>query len=271
MVELTQDKLIQSEVTAPSSVLAYRIGTSTNQVESEEELRFIHVSNNEALPQTLQGKQNNSDLVSGVYEGGLKVWECSLDLVDFISTNQVKFQRKKVLEIGCGQGLPGVAALKTGALEVVFQDFNQEVLSNATSHVIKHNLGDLEVNMTYEMVSGSWEQLVNKSSLKEKFDVILMSETLYNVEYYTSLFDFIDYCLIKDQSSEVIVGTKTYYFGLGGGFYELEQFLKANKQKYNLNMKSLLAINDGNSIERQILSLTRNINEIDEEDMAVDN
>lgn len=29
----------------------------------------------------------DSDLVSGVYEGGLKIWECSLDLVDYIAQN----------------------------------------------------------------------------------------------------------------------------------------------------------------------------------------
>ena len=67
---------------------------------------------------------------------------------------------------------------------------------------------------------------MNNESLKGKFDVILMSETLYNVDYYTSLFDFIEHCLVDDENSEVIVGTKTYYFGLGGGYYELEQFLK---------------------------------------------
>ena len=49
-------------------------------------------------------------------------------MVDFISANREKFCGKKVLEIGCGQGLPGVMALKCGAEEVVFQDFNEEVL-----------------------------------------------------------------------------------------------------------------------------------------------
>ena len=96
---------------------------------------------------------------------------------------------------------------------------------------------------------------MTNTKLKERFNVILMSETLYNVDYYASLFDFIDFCLVKDKSSEVIVGTKTYYYGLGGGFYELEQFLKSN-QKYKLKIETLLAINDGNSIERRILKLT---------------
>ena len=162
--------------------------------------------------------------MSGVYEGGLKVWECSLDLVDYITMNRPKFEGKKVLEIGCGQGLPGVQALKEGANEVVFQDFNDEVLKNATENVIKQNTEC----KNYQLVPGAWEELVNNESLKGKFNVILMSETLYNVDYYTSLFDFIEHCLVDDANSEVIVGTKTYYFGLGGGYYELEQFLKKN-------------------------------------------
>ena len=53
--------------------------------------------------------------MSGVYEGGLKVWDCSFDLVDYIKMNRDSFAGKRVMEIGCGQGLPGVMALKEGA------------------------------------------------------------------------------------------------------------------------------------------------------------
>ena len=31
---------------------------------------------------------NPSDLVPGVYEGGLKTWECALDLVDYLASKQ---------------------------------------------------------------------------------------------------------------------------------------------------------------------------------------
>ena len=50
--------------------------------------------------------------------------------------NKDQFTGKRVMEIGCGQGLPGVMALKAGAKHVIFQDYNDEVLTNATSHVI---------------------------------------------------------------------------------------------------------------------------------------
>ena len=51
-----------------------------------------------------------------------------------------------------------------------------------------------------------------------------MCETLYNKEYYQSLLDFINY-IRKDDSSKVLIGTKTFYYGLGGGFYDFQQFV----------------------------------------------
>lgn len=45
-----------------------------------------------------------SDLVPGVYEGGLKTWECSLDIVDYLDSlketckNQT-YEGKKILEV----------------------------------------------------------------------------------------------------------------------------------------------------------------------------
>ena len=81
----------------------------------------------------------DSDLVSGVYEGGLKIWECSLDLVDYIAQNLQIFEGKNVFEIGCGQGLPGIMSLLCGAQTVTFQDFNFEVLNNATTKTVQLN------------------------------------------------------------------------------------------------------------------------------------
>ena len=47
-----------------------------------------------------------------------------------------------------------------------------------------------------------------------------MSETLYNTEYYPSLMQVIDHTLTPDEEGGiVIIGTKTYYFGLGGGYF----------------------------------------------------
>lgn len=81
-----------------------------------------------------------------------------------------------------------------------------------------------------------------------------MSEVLYNQEYYAHLFDLTKHCL-RGSDSKIFIATKTYYFGLGGGRFELDQFLAANAEKYQRKAEVLMTMNDQQSIERMILGL----------------
>lgn len=72
----------------------------------------------------LAAEDSHSDLLSGVYEGGLKVWECTFDLLKYLEIEEnVNFNNAKVLDLGCGAGLLGIFALLKGASLVVFQDY----------------------------------------------------------------------------------------------------------------------------------------------------
>ena len=83
------------------------------------------------------------------------MWECSFDLVDYIYANPADTAKgKRVLELGCGQGLPGIAALKNGCLSCTFHDYNSEVIENATKKVVEMNPIDKQDKC--EFVSGSW-------------------------------------------------------------------------------------------------------------------
>jgi predicted nicotinamide N-methyase len=42
--------------------------------------------------------------------GGLKLWECAIDLIRYLREEAVSLQGVRVLELGCGHGLPGVYA-----------------------------------------------------------------------------------------------------------------------------------------------------------------
>jgi hypothetical protein len=64
-------------------------------------------------------------------------------------------------------------------------------------------------------LSGKWEDL-SKEVEKGSFDVILMAEVLYNKDYYPSLMELITHSL-NPRTGLVLCGTKTYYFGVGGG------------------------------------------------------
>ncbi len=55
--------------------------------------------------------------------GGMKIWECTLDLLEYLEKENVKFQGLNVLDLGCGAGLLGIYALSRGASSVHFQDY----------------------------------------------------------------------------------------------------------------------------------------------------
>lgn len=59
-----------------------------------------------------------------ILTGGFKIWECTFDLINFMSKNMDMFQfdNAKVLDLGCGAGIIGLYAMLRGAT-VYFQDY----------------------------------------------------------------------------------------------------------------------------------------------------
>merc|ERR1712243_256667 len=94
------------------------------------------------------------DVETDIYEGGFKLWECTLDICQYFLKNYAKtVVGKRVLELGCGHGLPGILALKLGCESVVFQDLNFEVLKLITACNI--GLNDLLMK-SVNLISGDW-------------------------------------------------------------------------------------------------------------------
>ncbi|KAF8555470.1 hypothetical protein OG21DRAFT_1596898 [Imleria badia] len=87
---------------------------------------------------------NPSDLVPLVYEGGLKTWECSLDLANCLKRDghAANAKGQRVLELGCGTAIPTLCVLQeifssppTGDSEthIHLQDYNASVLQLVTA------------------------------------------------------------------------------------------------------------------------------------------
>ncbi|PWA59435.1 Nicotinamide N-methyltransferase-like protein [Artemisia annua] len=145
---------------------------------------------------------SNSDLVPGKYEGGLKLWEGSLDLVKTlrskVESNKLALVGKKVLELGCGHGLPGIFSCLQGASAVHFQDFNSEVLQCLTIPNVVANLPvksqSPDTDAEVRFFAGDWSEVhkilpdlqtedndsncSSGSSASYGYDIILMAETV---------------------------------------------------------------------------------------------
>lgn len=224
----------------------------------------------EILAKTLN---QNSDLITGVYEGGLKIWECTYDLLEYIDDEGETFTGKRVLDLGCGAGLLGILALKRGAIKVDFQDYNSTVIEQLTVPNVFLNCEDDDeteeqnssppskrkaLNASQKLLdrcgffSGDWNSFLtlmqNKTS-SPKYDIIFTSETIYNTDYYSSLHSV--FCGLLAEDGIVYLATKSHYFGVGGGLLLFEKFVEQNKV---FQTKYLKDVEQG--LKRHVVSLT---------------
>jgi len=159
---------------------------------------------------------------------------------------------KRVLDLGCGSGLLGIYALKSGA-KVDFQDYvsnhyicsisyiqynssklfqNKDVLEKITMPNVLLNYKDTltddeKINLLQtesNFYAGDWSHFADLTQDLEKYDVILTSETIYNIENQQKLLDTFKNRLKPD--GKVLIAAKSHYFGVGGG---LEQFVDVVK------------------------------------------
>ena len=206
----------------------------------------------------------SSDLIEGVYEGGCKTWECSLDLVTHMHTTRQEYKGKTILELGCGSALPGILAINLGAASVDFQDYNEQVLRFVTIpniclntlelpiHVDTDGYFSVELNhpssaLHSKFFVGDWKTLENV--IESKYDVILSSETIYNLGAIPSLLQIIKFRL-KPQG-HALVAAKHTYFGCSGS---LNSFKEIATSQFGFKIEQVFSNTSG--IRREILKLS---------------
>lgn len=191
---------------------------------------------------------SESDLVPGVYEGGLKTWECAADLVAQLDRSEGLGAR--AIEVGCGTAIPSVYLLQRMLREsssgtLYLCDYNEEVLSLVVYpnlllawHFHSHELdapGELDIDdelisafetdlarrgITLRFFAGGWDSY----ALDDKFDVVLSSETVYAEETLPSLVALLRRA--SHPTSLCLVATKVMYFGVGGGLTAFEHAVR---------------------------------------------
>ena len=213
---------------------------------------------------------DGTDIIPGVYEGGLKEWEASHDLVRYVesaSSGLGALSALRVLELGCGHGLPGIAALRRGAA-VAFTDLNVEVLTSATLPNALLNAWRARVDERAFFVSGDWassellERLLGwapaaapsaasttPATASGKFSLILSAETVYTSEALHALHALILRTLAP--GGVALCAAKRYYFGLGGGTRALCDHAAAAGQLH----ARVVAVTEERNVVREIVEL----------------
>ena len=94
------------------------------------------------------------------------MWECTEDLLKHIKSESKVAEEgarsfRRVLDLGCGTGLLGIAAAKTFPATckyVAFQDYNAKVIEAVTMPNFRANFSDTSV-VDAMFVSGPWATL----------------------------------------------------------------------------------------------------------------
>lgn len=100
----------------------------------------------------------------------------------------------RVIELGCGHGLPGIVATLAGAT-VDYQDYNAEVLQMLTVPTVlanwRANHGVESAPPPVRYFSGDWGtlgSLLEDLNLTASYDMILTTETIYTLDGMSRLF-----------------------------------------------------------------------------------
>ncbi|KAF8254218.1 hypothetical protein K440DRAFT_531942 [Wilcoxina mikolae CBS 423.85] len=224
------------------------------------------------------------DIRAHVYEGGLKCWECSHDLVAYFSQehkHSMDLAGNRVLELGCGTALPTLFLFRqmlvggqTG--EFVLADYNVDVLRLVTlpnifltwavaTHRLPRNmiggsgefaasqrlreefLIDLESRgIVLRFISGAWGKKMVQLLGKAMFDMVIGSETIYSP---TSMQDFTEVLLLSLKSNgRGLVAAKWVYFGVGGSVEEFVKTIQHHKDWGTKMVRDLVEVGVGRVI-----------------------
>ena len=138
----------------PSSNDSDTNNNTTSIMDANEDIDTVTdtTCNSDIHDNRLKAETDESDLIPGFYEGGLKVWECSIDLCNHLlhlhHTNHADLhlamgQGGKIMELGCGHGLPACLLVK----------LLQNKIQNANGHVNGHvNSTDDPSNVDFTVV-----------------------------------------------------------------------------------------------------------------------
>ena len=143
----------------------------------------------------------------------------------------------------------------TQTLNFFAKDYNSEVIDRLTiPNVLLNAPTEGEgsrvngVRPECRFFSGDWRSL-EEVLPSSKYDLIITSETIYNLENQKTLLSLFQKCL--KEGGSVLVAAKIHYFGVGGGLRQFEEV--AAKSSWTTENVAKIE----SEVKREVIRLTR--------------
>ncbi|HVN84645.1 MAG TPA: methyltransferase [Candidatus Binatia bacterium] len=148
-----------------------------------EPIRLLRVGN---LDQLVDGSAllSNSAVPEPPYWAHL--WPSARVLAQMLSAEGPRLRGRRVIEVGCGLGLPGLVAARCGA-SVVLTDRNQQAITFAGRSVARNRLSAVVLSMDWRA-----------SPLRASFDLCLVADATYDPSTNDHLVEFAERHLAPD-------------------------------------------------------------------------
>ncbi|KIJ53206.1 hypothetical protein M422DRAFT_25671 [Sphaerobolus stellatus SS14] len=138
---------------------------------------------------------------------GHHLWNAARCFATYLDQNKESLcLGKAVLELGAGGGLPSLAAALCGARRVVLTDYPDRDLVENMEINVENNIPESIRHVTrvdgYIWGRPAADLLRNEDGSEEKFDVILMSDLIFNHSQHEALLITAELCLASSSSDQ---------------------------------------------------------------------
>eukprot|EP00039_Didymoeca_costata_P029814 m.26525 g.26525 ORF g.26525 m.26525 type:complete len:322 (-) comp7805_c0_seq1:133-1098(-) len=113
---------------------------------------------------------------------GARVWPSADHLLRLCCIHESQFVGKRVLELGCGVGLNGIACAKMGCASVVLTDYEDSILQNTQRNVESNNVVNVASVSKLDWRSISHTESENSERVvpEKDFDIVIAADVIYD-------------------------------------------------------------------------------------------
>ncbi|CAO1626337.1 unnamed protein product [Sympodiomycopsis kandeliae] len=135
---------------------------------------------------------------------GHHLWNASLDISRYLQSHaDTLVKGKTILELGAAAGVPSIVCSREGAQKVVATDYPDQPLIDVLKKNLTENVkqSDVAIAQGYLWGSDPTESKHHLPEGKDGFDLLILSDLIFNHQAHPALLSSMDQCLSKQFTS----------------------------------------------------------------------